>query len=314
MARFSVTEAASAGFGVVTHKPLAVLGWAVALLVAMVVPLALGAVALGPQLVKFFQLAMAQPEGATPSPEMLQQALQTQMAMTGLNLLFWLWSSFVKAVFAGAVFRAVLTPEQSAWAYLRVGSREMWLTLLLLVEQVLAMIVMFVLVLLVVVLAVVVAMAAGGESGQAAGVLVGCAAGFGAAGVLIWLALRLSMAAPMTFVDNQFRLFESWTLTRGQGWRLLGMTLLIVLFVLCLEIVFGGVAIGALIAGAGQLPQGHDEAWLRSFLQRPPMEWLRDLWPWILGFSALGAVFAALVQAVFYAPWAAVHRALTSEP
>ena len=34
MARFSVTEAAGAGFGVATHKPLAVLGWAAAMVVA----------------------------------------------------------------------------------------------------------------------------------------------------------------------------------------------------------------------------------------------------------------------------------------
>lgn len=311
MARFSVTEAATAGFGVITRKPLAVAGWAIAFIVAMLLPAILCFLALGPEVQKLMQLAMSQ-KGDTPDPEAFQQMMQAQAGMTGVNLLFWLWSSFVKAVFAAAVFRAVLAPEQSAWAYLRVGSRELWLTLLLLVEQVLAMIVVFVVVLLVVVLTAVVIMA-GGEAGRTAGGAVGFAAGVVIFGLLIWLALRLSMAAPMTFVDNQFRLFESWTLTKGRAGALLGMTLLIVLLILCLEIVFGGVLVGVGVAAGGSLAALYGSGGVEAFLARPPMDWLRDLWPWLTVFGVIAALFASVVQAVFYAPWAAAHRMLTSE-
>lgn len=312
MARFSVTEAATAGFGVIGRKPLAVAGWAIALVVALIVPAALCFAAMGPEFMRLVQLTMAQ-KGAEPNPEMMQQMMRAQSGMTALNLLYWLWSSFVKAVFCAAVFRAVLAPQQSAWAYLRVGSREMWLTLLLLVEQVLAMIAIFVIVLLVVVVTAVV-MVGGGENGHMAGVVVGCVASLVAFGVILWVALRLSMAAPMTFVDNQFRLFESWTLTQGQGWRLLGLALLIVVFVLGLEILVGGVVVGVAIAAAGSMAGLHGQGGWEAFMARPPMEILSLVWPWLTAIGVIAALFGAVVQAIFYAPWAVAHRALTTQP
>jgi hypothetical protein len=312
MASFSVTEAATAGFGVIGRKPLAVVGWAVALVAALMIPAALCFLAMGPELTKLVQLVMAQ-KGADPDPAALEQMMRAQSGMTAFNMLYWLWSSFIKAVFCAAVFRAVLTPGQSAWAYLRVGSREMWLTLLLLVEQVLAMIAVFVIVLLVVVLAAIAGLSGGAESGKMAAVITAVVGGFVAAGVLIWLALRLSMAAPMTFVDNQFRLFESWRLTKGQGWRLLGVALLVVVFVFGLEIVVGGALMTVLFATGASLAGVHGTGGLEAFMARPPAELLRALWPWLAGFGTVIALFGAVVQAIFYAPWAVAHRALTQE-
>jgi hypothetical protein len=311
MANFSVTEAAAAGFGVIGRKPLAVVGWALALVAALMIPAALCFLAMGPELAKLMQLAMAQ-KGADPDPAALERMMRAQSGMTAFNMLYWLWSSFVKAVFCAAVFRAVLSPGQSAWAYLRVGSREMWLTLLLLVEQVLAMIAVFVIVLLVVVLAAIAGLSGGAESGKTAAAITAVAGGFVAAGVLIWLALRLSMAAPMTFADNQFRLFESWTLTKGQGWRLLGVALLVVVFVLGLEILVGGVVLGVVVVG-GSWATLQQAGGIEAFLARPPIELLRDLWPWLLSIGTITALFGAVVQAIFYAPWAVAHRALTRE-
>ena len=310
MASFSVGEAATAGFGVIGRKPLAVVGWALALVAALIVPAVLCILAMGPAFGQIIQLSMTQ-RGGEPSPEVMREMLQAQSGMTVFNIVYWLWSSFVKAVFCGAVFRAVLTPEQSAWAYLRIGSRELWLTLLLLVEQVLAMIAIFVVALVLAVIVAIVAVGAG-EGGHMAAVttaVVGCVV---AAGLILWVALRLSMAAPMTFVDNQFRLFEAWSLTKGQGWRLLGVGLLVVIFVLGLEILIGGAAAALLIAG-GSMTALRGSGAIEAFMARPPLEILRDIWPWLLGLGGLGALFGAVVQAVFYAPWAVIHRALTRE-
>lgn len=311
MARFSVTEAATAGFGVIGRKPLAVVGWALALAVGMIIPAILGFVALGPQFQQMMQMAMTQKEGA-PDPEFMRQMMQAQSGMTAANLLFWLWSSFIKAVFCAAVFRAVLTPRQSSWAYLRIGSREMWLTLLLLVEQVLIMIVAFVVALVIAVLAAV-AGVSGGENGAMAAVSTAFAGAAVAVIVLVWVALRLSMAAPMTFVDNQFRLFESWALTKGQGWRLLGVALLVVVFVIGLEILVAAVLLGTVFAAGGSLAALHGDGGFEAFMARPPLDILRDVWPWAAVIGVVAALFSAVVQAIFYAPWAAVHRALTSE-
>lgn len=311
MARFFVGEAATSGFGVVARRPLAVLGWALAMVVALIAPAILAFAAMGPEIARLMQSAMTH-RGGAPDPAMMDQMMRAQSGMTALNLLYWLWSSFVRAVLCAAVFRAVLTPNQSAWAFLRIGARELWLTLLILVEQVLLMIVVFIVALLIVVLTAVVAVS-GGEQARTAALVTACASSVVAGGLLIWVALRLSMAAPMTFVDAQFRLFESWTLTRGQGWRLLGLAVLLVVFVLLMEVLVGAAALGGVVTAGGSLAAIRGPGALEAFLARPPMMLLRDLWPWALGVGVLGAVFSAIIQAVVYAPWAVAHRALTSD-
>lgn len=311
MARFAVGEAATSGFGVIVRHPLAVVGWALAFVVGLIIPAVVGLFWLGPEFARLIQLAMTQTAGAT-DPGMFDEFMRTQSSMTTLNLLYWLWSSFVRAVLCAAVFRAVLTPEASAWAFLRIGGRELWLTLLFVVEQVLAMIVVFIVGLLIIVLAAVVAVGAG-DRGQMAAIAVAGSASAVAAGLLLWVALRLSLAAPMTFVDAQFRLFESWALTRGQGWRLLGMAALIVIFILLMEMLVGAAAFGAIVAAGGSLEVIRGPGALEAFISRPPIALLGDLWPWLLGLGALSAVFSAVLQTVFWAPWAAAHKALTAE-
>lgn len=311
MARFAVGEAATSGFGVVVRHPLAVGGWALALVVGLIVPAIVGLFWLGPEFARLIQMALTQKTGAT-DPGMFEDFMRAQSSMTALNILYWLWSSFVRAVLCGAVFRAVLMPEASAWAFLRISGRELWMTLLFVVEQVLAMIVIFIIALLIVVLIAVVAVS-GGEQAKTTAIIVGCSSTAIAAGVLIWVALRLSLAAPMTFADAQFRLFESWTLTRGQGWRLLGMALLVVIFILLMEVLVGAAAFGVLVAAGGSLEAIRGPGALEAFISRPPITLLTALWPWLLGLGALSAVFSAVLQAVFWAPWAAAHKALTAE-
>ncbi|PHY21723.1 hypothetical protein [Caulobacter sp. BP25] len=311
MARFVVGEAATSGFGVVVRHPLAVVGWALAFVIGLIIPALVGLFWLGPQFARLIQLALTQTAGAT-DPGMFDDFMQAQSSVTTLNLLYWLWSSFVRAVLCAAVFRAVLMPEASAWAFLRIGGRELWLTLLFVVEQVLAMIVVFIIGLLIIILTAIVAVGAG-DQGQTAAIAVAASTSAIAAGVLIWVALRLSLAAPMTFADAQFRLFESWTLTRGQGWRLLGMAALVVIFILLMEILVLAAAFGAIVAAGGSLEAIQGSGALEAFITRPPIAILRDLWPWLLGLGALSAVFSAVLQTVFWAPWAAAYKALTAE-
>jgi hypothetical protein len=309
MARFSVTEAATVGFGIIGRKPLVVVGWAVALVAALVLPALLCIATLGPRFVEIMQLA-AQQKGQTGDPEALDRMMRLNSGLTGFNMLYWLWSTFVKSVFCAAVFRAVMTPEKSAWAYLRIGSREMWLALVLLVEQVLLGIAVFVMALVIGVVAAIAAVGAGHN--QAGGAIAVASVGGAIAAVLvIWVALRLSMAGPMSFADNQFRLFESWDLTKGQAWRLLCVALLVILFLVVMEMLLAGLIIGVVLAGGGSLAALHGGASVDALFRRPPAEILRALWPWLTSLGVVVALFAAVAQAVFYAPWAFIHRALT---
>ncbi|NQE62548.1 hypothetical protein [Caulobacter sp. RHG1] len=309
MASFSVTAAATAGFGVIARKPLAVIGWGLALVVALALPALLCVAAMGPDFMLMFQAAAQTGDDA----EYLNRLMRMQSGMMALNMLYWLWSSFVSAVLCAAVFRAVLSPEQSAWAYLRVGSREMWLTLLMLVEQVLAMIVVFVVVLLVAVLTAIAGFG-GGENGVMAAIVTGTGGAIVAGAVLLWLALRLSLALPMTFVDNQFRLFESWSLTKGHALKLLGVALLIVLLVLLLEVVAGGIVVGLIVAFAGSLSGLQSAGGVDVLLSQAPMTLLRAIWPFLAALAVVMSVLGAVLQLLFYAPWAAAHRALTQQP
>lgn len=311
MARFSVGEAATSGFSVVVRHPLAVLGWAVALVVGMILPAVMAIFWLGPDFLRLIQLAMTSAGGALDS-ETMEEIMQAQSGMTAFNLLYWLWGSFVRALICGAVFRAVLMPQASAWAFLRISGRELWMTLLFVVEQVLAMIVIFIVALLIIILTAVVAVS-GGEQAKTTAIIVASSASAIALGVMIWVALRLSLAAPMTFADAQFRLFESWTETRGQGWRLLGVAVLLVIFVLLMEMLVGAAAFGVIVAAGGSLEAIRGHGALEAFISRPPIALLTDLWPWLLGLGALASVFSAVVHAVFFAPWAFAHKALTAE-
>ena len=315
MAKLSVTGAATAGLGLIGRKPWAVASWALVFLVLLLAPVLALVGHMAPILIEFIQTAKTQGQGAEASPVMLQKMMAMQSGLMGFQLMGWFWSAGVKAVICAAVFRAVLHPGQDAFGYLRLGAQELWLALLFLVEAVLAMIVVFLAALLtglVAALLFVIASKVGGGGGMAIKV-VGCVAVLALPVSLIWIALRLSMAAPMTFADKTFRLFESWSLTRGKAWSLLGIAVLTVIFVILIEMLVEGVSFGALfLLGAPHMAKANPEQ-VMALLEQPPMALLHRFWPWIAGLGVIWSMMAAIIVTVFCAPWAAAYKALTSE-
>lgn len=309
MARFSVGEAATAGFGVIARKPLAVLAWGLALLVAAVLPTYILFWVAGPQFTAILQLS-AQTTDAQ-DPRMVEQIMRMQSGMMLFQLLFWLWSTAIKAVICSAVFRAVLEPTDSRFGYLRLGAREGWLTLLFLVEYVLAYIAFFVVALLGVVVVAIVSVGGGGQGPATIGTAV--VVGLAALALFVWVALKLSMAAPMTFVDRQFRLFESWSFTKGHVGKLLGVALLLVVFLIGIQVVFGGLMLGGIFALGGSMSWLFEPGAVEALVRQPPMEIVRRLGPVIGIVGFLWVVLSTLVLTVFCAPWAAAYRALREQ-
>ncbi|WP_454714692.1 hypothetical protein [Caulobacter segnis] len=307
MARFSVADAATAGFGVIGRKPLAVLGWGLAMLVATAAPLYLLLLFMRPDFAVLMQIAAQQ--GGESDPETLGRFMRLQSGMMLFQLVSWIWSTAVNAVICCAVFRAVLEPKDSRFGYLRLGAREGWTTLLFLVEYVLAYIAIFVVALLAMVVVAIVGVGAGGNS---AGAMVGTGLVVGLLVLVLffWLALKLSMAAPMTFVDRQFRLFESWSFTKGHVGKLLGVSLLLLVFLIGIEVLFCGLVIGGVFALGGQMNWLFETGAVEALLREQPMEIVRRLGPVIAAGGALWVVFSSVVMAVFCAPWAASYRAL----
>jgi hypothetical protein len=311
MASFSATGAATAGFGVIGRAPLAALAWGLVFLVALVGPLVGLMWALVPQFIEMFK-AMP-PPGATPSdatdPAMFARMMQLQSSMMGVNLISLVGGTLVKAVVAGAVFRAVLEPDQKRWAYLRLGKSELWLALVTLVQGVLFMMAYFAVLLIGFILGMIVFLAgsAAGDGGKlAAGLLIALLVLAGI-GVLIWGVLRLSMAGPMSFAEGKFLLFESWTFTRGQSWRLLGMGALLMLILIALELVVYAI-LGVAAFGSWQGIKTTVEA-----LQgQPPQAWLHAFWPLAAIATVVLSLLSGFAMALVCAPWAKAYQELAA--
>jgi hypothetical protein len=307
MARFSATGAATSGFGLIGREPLAVLAWGLVILVVLVLPCFGLAWMVVPDFASFVRMTEAQ--GADPSGQAaISQMMQLQSKMMLFNLLYWVGGTGVKAVLAAAVFRAILEPGQKGFAYLKLGAQELWLALVSLVMGVLAYMACVAAVILVAICAAI-AYFVGAQSGQAAGVgaciLVAVVLGLAAAAVVIWAALRLSMAGPMSFAERKFLLFESWTLTRDQAWPLLGMILLLGLIIIALELVLYAVlGVGFVAFGLQLIPR------MQTMAGQPPEAWLRLLWPYIAAFTVVGSLLSGPAMALVFAPWASAYRDL----
>jgi hypothetical protein len=309
MARFSVTDAAVAGFGVIRREPLAVLTWGLAILVVAVLPMAGLIWAIFPQFFDLVREAESQTSAATPGdPAMIGRIMQVQSQMMVLNVLTSVGGVALQAVLAGAVFRVVLEPDQRRFAFLRVGGQELWLGLLYLVLGILTYIAFLVAMLAVALLAGIaylIGSSAGTGAGVVACVVVAIVAGLGAYAALIWAMLRLSMAGPMSFAERKFLLFESWAFTRGQAGALFGMALLVGLILIALELViFALFGVGMFAVGARLLPQ------FQALEHQPPAGWARVLWPFVGVAAVVGSFLTAGVMALLFAPWATAYRDL----
>jgi hypothetical protein len=302
MANIAMGPAIASGLQLITQRPLAVLAWGFAYVLIAVIPQFLMIGALLPDLMNFSrEVVTSATAGQSPrsNPELL--AMQAQLArFQPLQLLVSLVGS---SIVNSAIYRAVLEPENKAFAYLRLGAQELWVGLVTIVFYVLVVIALFA-ALIPFGIATAVTSGAAGAS-WATGLIVFLLACATAAAV-IWVALRLSLGVPMSFAQKSFRLFESWDLTRQQGWRLLGVILGVVAIILIGELFIFGVA-GAL--GAATVMTKIEG--LKAFIAHPPANWLALAAPWITFGVAFYTVFAGVTLTILAAPFATILRQLS---
>jgi hypothetical protein len=206
----------------------------------------------------------------------------------------------VIAVWSAAVYRVVLRPSDSKYGYLRLGGDEFRLAVLMLIYVVLAIGFTFVLTLVAGLLSAG-ALAIGGPVGA----LISAIIGLVGIGVFIWVAVRLSLSGPATFAERHIRVFESWILTRGVFWRLLGayvLSLALVIVVMLLALVIYA-AIAAVMLG-GDLSQ------IGKVFQPDTSSLTSYFTPAMLIYLVFGAFLGALQNAVIYAPPAVAFREL----
>lgn len=287
---FSATEAAFEGFRVVRRKPVLVLLWGAVYLAMFLVMFGVGSGSFA----RIMTLAQAAEQSAEPS---LEDVRQLAMAYVGLS---WLApvGLVVAAVLSAAVARAVLRPAEDAWGYLRLGKDELRVMAVSVVISVmlgLASAIGFVVIGTIAHL--------GGASGQAVMFLIALLLGLGLVALLIWAAVRLSLAVPMTLDRGRIVILESFKATRGHFWPLLGMSVIVFIMTMVVSL------LGSIVAMPITLMTGGLER-LAVLDGVPAMAMLGQAWPAILGWSVVNAVLSALQLAVLYAPFSAAWQGL----
>jgi hypothetical protein len=305
---FSIGSAVGSGFTLIGRRPVTVVSWGFFVYLTIFVLLGIGVALIGlPALEKLASL-----NGQTPDrAQAAQMVLGVFAALWPAFLLVMIGSIVVSVMVQGAVFRSILEPDHKAYFSLRLGGAEGALLLLMLLY-----IPIFVVVWLV--SAVIVGglfFAAHYLHGLAGGLVAffGCVA---YALVFMWIALRFSMAAPMTFAERRVRFFGSWTMTKGEGWGLFGLAWVMVLVWFGVTIgysivsaivnaVFGGGAMAMIFASSGG-SAGSDP---NALLSHWPILALAYLPSFILG-----AAFNGVLQAIVQGPWVDVYRQLRGSP
>jgi hypothetical protein len=300
MAEVSLGRAIGSGFALIRHRPASVLVWGLLLVVFVQAPALYMLSQVGPQM-----LGLWGATGPTDPAEAqnIAFAFQGRMALIqALTLPAWL----IRAVIVAAVYRAVLEPQKRGLAYLRIGRQEGWLLLLMLTAGLLTAFAIIPIELIVVV-AVVTGIALKGLWW-----LLGPAVGIAGLVALLWAFARLSMAAPMTFADRNFRLFESWRMTQRHGFSLLGLGLLTVLLMLALELLlFGAIGVVAAVAIAGrQVDAASIQAWLQGLTFQSPGQ----LAAWLVPTGLVAAAVFGALNAIAIAPWASAYQQLNTAP
>lgn len=289
---FSASDAAFEGFRIVRRRPLAMLMWALAYVAFFAIAFLLA----GSSFVTVMQEVEAlEGSGATPTMENLGPLMQAYgvifLVVTPLSII-------VSIMLSTAIARAVLHPKDSAFGYLRLGKDEL---------RVLGASVVVILLLAIyylIVGGVVFGIAAYAQSsGQGAlfalALLVGLAGFCG----LIWLAVRLSLMVPIIVAENRFAVLDSFRLTKGRFWPLLGMALLA--FIMAIVVAFLGWLISmpiTLLVGGSMASQfaGLEGQSLTQILPK--------LAPILIVSGVFNAIVSALQLAIMYAPFAEAYR------
>ena len=298
MAReISIGGAVGEGFGLIRHKPLTVLTWGLIQVVFMGLIFAIMAPLFVTNIGALIQQLKA---GGAPNPQVMDRMQQFQSVNSLLQIAGIVFSS----IFYCAVFRAVLHPEQSRFAYMRLGAAELIIALLTVAAMFgfgisLALVAM--------VIGIVVAIFIAVHAGVVAAII-GVVGGIAAFLALVYFWLRLSMVAPMIVDSGKFELTDAWKLTKGKVGGLFAIALVLVLILIVGEIVVGllmvGVGLGVVSSAAGGM---HN---LPAFFQHPPKDILTKLAPVFIAFAVASIPLYGCVLAIMGAPWARVYRDL----
>lgn len=256
------------------------------------------------------------PEGAGHAD--IEAALGVQGHVALMQIVQFPTTLLWAVLFYGAVYRAMLEPENSSRWYMRLGMQEFWLGAVGAVACTMFFFVAAIAVIPVLMLSFFLAAMNGGVMSIGVWIVVGLSVLLCMA-LLWWAAIRLSLAYPMSFTRRTFLLFESWAMTRGHALRIFlthlaalgwGLLTLVAFAVLSAALMFGGVAGLGAFAGINEAMGGDPNAFLTGI----PTHLIVAMVLAALATCAIASIQTAVISVIIAAPSAAIYRQLRDQP
>lgn len=299
---FSATDAAFEGFRVVRRNPIALVAWTVVYLLYTV-----GALFASGGMMKSMAVWMEQMEAlengpAPTSPEAFAPIMESYLQ--AMSHMVWTIpvSMIVSAILMAAISRAVLSSGTGSFGNIRLGMDELRVFVVTLVICILTAIVATIVFVLAAVIGGFAIAAMEGWGG-----LVMALALLAAGAFVIWLSVRWSLAVPITVAEKRFAIFDSFNLTKGRFWPLLGMALIAGVMA-CVIALLASVVTMPLSMMGGMSMFGN--------MGEDPVEMMRNFdptSPWMLASAVVNAIVYALTVAVVYAPFTAAYKGIKGQ-
>lgn len=289
---FSATDAAFEGFRVVRRKPMVLLWWAAFYLVSFAL---IFLVAAGPITGLMAAASDLENMGPGATPEDLRPLMMAYLAVFPILIPLGI---LMGAILNAAVARSVLEPGKSAFGYLRIGMDEVRVA-------VVSVVLSIVMALAAMVIFGVAGFIAGflGAAEVPGGPLIMVVVFLAAAAAMIWLAVRLSLAIPITVAEKKFAFFDSFKVTGGRMWSLIGMA--VIAFVMTMVVsILTSIVFFPITMGFGAAMDWESLEGMNA------MGVLQAIGPMVAVAIVLQAISSALLAAVMYAPFAAAYRDL----
>jgi hypothetical protein len=291
----AATDAAFEGFRLTWEKPKTLLIWTgFFLVVNLLMPLALFGLGLNSQMAALEEVS----RNPSQDPDV---AIESMAALAPVYAILLPAGLVVQAMIAAAVFRLVLDPEDSRVHPVQFGAEEARLIVLALAYTLLFLV------------AVVAAVLFGGiiaglAAAAGAGPFVGILTSFALMAGLVYVAVRMSLGPVITFSEGRIAVFDSWAMTRGLVWPILGAYVLAVIAV----VIFYLLAL-VLAAALATLLSGGDLGALGRVMN-PDMTSLQTFFsPGQVLMILFGALTSAVYNAVMSAPAAVMYREIRAQ-
>jgi len=290
----AATDAAFEGFRLVRREPKVLIAWTLVYLlitagqmVAMVMSRA--EIAEGLRTIEAFGTRGPQ------SPQDFEVIMEAYGQMTRHS--FWVLplSIVVGSILSAGVARGVLFPEQSRFGFLRLGMDEVRVFA---VTLIIALLTAAALGVASIIASVFFALAMAVTPLMWLGVLFGVLASIA---LFVWLAVKWSLAVPITVSEKKIDVFASFRATKGHFWPLLGMAVIALAMAMVIWFL-SSVLVAPLSLMSGLSPMG------LGGTSAAVIEQMSLANPGLLLLALSQAIVYALFVGVMYAPFAAAWR------